>query len=209
MSEGHVIMAPIVKREPVFVNCQSVPVLGCNRGMKLLGDRVRELREERGESRDLTARLAGIPKTTLQTLEDKPQARSGYLLELASHFGVEPRWLQDGKAPKWAAPGRTGNISHLPPHPLRLDPHMLREGFVMVSDLFEDHGGRFNEERDWDLVASAYEWARTDNQTLHHEIDRAVAGRVLERGVSHGATQGQVGDAAAGKRSRGGQRRAR
>src|SRR5690606_24763483 len=148
----------------------------------------------RGESRDLTARLAGIPKTTLQTLEDKPQARSGYLLELASHFGVEPRWLQDGKAPKWAAPGRAGKISHLPPHPLRLDPHMLREGFVMVSDRCGNHEGRFDEERDWDLVARAYEWARTDSQALHDEIDLDIAGRVLERtGVQHGTKDGEVG----------------
>lgn len=184
--------------------------------MKLLGDRVRELREQRGESRDVTARLAGIPKTTLQTLEDKPQARSGYLLELASHFGVEPRWLQDGKAPKWAAPphsaNRGGNISHLPPHPLRLDPHMLREGFVMVSDLFGNHEGRFDEERDWDLVARAYEWARTDSQPLHDEIDLDIAGRVLERrGSGHGSEEGRVGNAAdtAGKRVRRVQRRAR
>lgn len=70
--------------------------------MQTIGQRVRRLREERGLSRPELAAAVGMKKTTLQTLEEKPQRSTRHLVAIASYFGVNPEWLATGKGPREA-----------------------------------------------------------------------------------------------------------
>lgn len=79
-----------------------VPGLESNSVMKTIGDRVRQLREERGLSRPALAAAVGMATTTLQTLEEKPQQSTRYLVALAAYFGVTTTWLATGKGQREA-----------------------------------------------------------------------------------------------------------
>jgi transcriptional regulator with XRE-family HTH domain len=79
-----------------------VPGLASNSGMATIGQRVRKLREEAGLSRPALAAAVGMKTTTLQTLEEKPQRTTRYLVPLAAHFHVSPEWLATGKGQREA-----------------------------------------------------------------------------------------------------------
>ena len=93
--------------------------------MQTIGQRVRMLREERGLSRPELARAVKMKTTTLQTLEEKPQKSSKFLVALANYFGVSVEWLSTGKgqreAPVKDALDEYGWSSHFG----RFDRHIL------------------------------------------------------------------------------------
>jgi transcriptional regulator with XRE-family HTH domain len=70
--------------------------------MATIGDRVRKLREDRGLSRPTLAAAVGMAVSTLQTLEEKPQLSSRYLVKLAAYFEVSADWLATGKGQREA-----------------------------------------------------------------------------------------------------------
>lgn len=174
------------------------------------------LREARGLTRDEVAAQAKVPKTTLQTLEDKDQSASKWLVALALFYGVNPFWLQTGKGPRSEsdisrhATARQGQqvidpIKKNSPtgsHILRLDPEMIRDGYTAVANFFEKAGSVFQVDRDSDLMARAYEWAQTSDQALLDSIDADVRARVAERKGKMGGKQSEA--AGRGRRSSGG-----
>lgn len=183
--------------------------------MDTISDRIRELRGE--TSRGQLSKLTGIPKTSLQAMEERDPESSRHLPALAKFWGVSLSWLQTGKGPKAAnvpetAPGdavrqqlivpiNKNTIS--PSRILRLDPAMIRDGFIVVGNLFAARGGEFKVDVDPDLLARGYEWAQSQNSTLLDSIDADIEARLSARGVdSDGRSKGEVGAKAAGRRSR-------
>lgn len=199
MIEGHAVMAPSKNGFPFLVNPHgndtSFPFCNPIPGMETMRQRLIALREARGLTRDEVAAQAKVPKTTLQTLEDKDQTASKWLVQLANFYGVSPFWLQTGKG----SPDMGDNVRHLPvqnrqqvidpinekvsegSRVLRLDPVMIRDGYKVVANFFEAAGGVFRVDVDADLMARAYEWARTGDNTLLTSIDADVRARIEER----------------------------
>lgn len=68
--------------------------------MVSLGDRVRELRTEKGLSQDDLAKLVDVSQQAIDQLESGTTKRPRYLLGLARVFGVRPEWLQSGQGRK-------------------------------------------------------------------------------------------------------------
>lgn len=73
-----------------------------NSGMGTIGSRVQKMREAAGLSRPQLAAAVGMKKTTLQTLEEKPQRTTRHLLDLAAYFKVNPDWLRTGRGQREA-----------------------------------------------------------------------------------------------------------
>lgn len=94
-------------------------------GNDTIGSRVRALRGDM--SRPELAKLTGIPKTTIQTLEEKPQQSNKWLPRLATHFDVNLDWLITGRGAKRA--GEPGQASQT----VTLDPDTLHEALVLID----------------------------------------------------------------------------
>lgn len=68
--------------------------------MSALGDRVRQVRLERGWTQKELARRARIPQSSVSTLETGGQKGSPHIVEVALALGVSVYWLRSNKGPK-------------------------------------------------------------------------------------------------------------
>lgn len=68
--------------------------------MSAVGDRVRQLRKERGWTQTELAKRAKIAQSSVAELETKPNRGSRYIVKIAVALGVSAYWLDSGKGPK-------------------------------------------------------------------------------------------------------------
>lgn len=68
--------------------------------MSALGDRVRQIRKERGWTQMQLAKKAKIPQSSVSTLESGSQKGSPHIVEIALALGVNVYWLRSGRGPK-------------------------------------------------------------------------------------------------------------
>lgn len=69
--------------------------------MSALGDRVRQVRKERGWTQTELAKRAKIPQSSVSNLETGGHAGSPNIVEVALALGVSVYWLRNGKGPKY------------------------------------------------------------------------------------------------------------
>lgn len=65
--------------------------------MASIGDRVKQVRLERGMRQGELARKVGISQATLSQLESNGSQSTAYVAKLAAVLGVSALWLSDGK----------------------------------------------------------------------------------------------------------------
>jgi transcriptional regulator with XRE-family HTH domain len=65
--------------------------------MASIGDRVKQVRLERGMRQGELARRVGISQATLSQLESNGSHSTAYVAKLAAVLGVSALWLSDGK----------------------------------------------------------------------------------------------------------------
>jgi transcriptional regulator with XRE-family HTH domain len=68
--------------------------------MTALGDRVRQVREERGWTQTELAKRAKIPQSSISTLESGQTKGSPHIVEIALALGVSVYWLRSNRGPK-------------------------------------------------------------------------------------------------------------
>lgn len=76
--------------------------------MDTFGDRLKKLRQERGETQEDAARVAGVTKQAISKIErmGTVEAAASTTEPLARHYGVNVRWLVFGQGPKLREDGQ-------------------------------------------------------------------------------------------------------
>lgn len=152
VNRSHVNNEPHTVRRPVL-----------NPGMGTIGERVRKAREAKKLSREALAAAVGMPKSSLQYLEDSPTAKaSRYLRAIAAELGVSLFWLESGK-------GEAGEPHSDPAsHDLRPDAKKMIEAYSAVLAYGGLQGVQINIfERDhMEVICLAYEMLARGEQVL-------------------------------------------
>lgn len=68
--------------------------------MSALGDRVRQVREEKGWTQKRLAEKARVPQSSISNLEIGKHKGSPHIVEIANALGVNVYWLRSGRGPK-------------------------------------------------------------------------------------------------------------
>lgn len=69
--------------------------------MSALGDRVRQLRKERGWTQTQLAKRAKVPQSSVSTMETGNQKGSPHIVQIAIALEVSVYWLVSGRGPKF------------------------------------------------------------------------------------------------------------
>lgn len=202
MMVGQQVMAHL-ERFPVRLSTtrekrpESVRLNACNTRMETIGQRVRRLREAKKLSRDKLARMAGMPKSSLQYLEDSDSAKaSRYMRSLSDALGVNFLWLETGQGEQFTHTGANGDEGHpVKAHLLRLDPDMVRKANRMLSGSlasFNLDDLAFDLDRDAELFVLAYQW--NCDQSRDDVLDEILAGvkKLANKGATHGRSDQAV-----------------
>jgi transcriptional regulator with XRE-family HTH domain len=123
--------------------------------METLGDRLRALREEKKDTQEALAKIAGVTKQAISKIERAGVIDpSGTTLEpIARRYGVRLRWLLTGEMPKYAQ-GAPEQHSQ----PLRLDPEIVRATAQALREVYdEDFGLVYSITENPELFVETYE----------------------------------------------------
>jgi hypothetical protein len=154
-----------------------------------MGTQGQRLRELRGETdRAELSRLTGVPKTTIQTIEEQPQSKSKWLPTLARYFNVNLEWLTTGRGPKLVGEPRS------PSHPTTPDPDILHEAFTLIA-FDEEMAGKYLPRNYARRLSELYSRIASDGGKLTNAHTRDFEREVFERrqnrqGVARGTEQG-------------------
>lgn len=69
--------------------------------MSALGERVRQVRKERGWTQEVLAKKARVPQSSISMLESGSHRGSPHIVEIADALGVNVYWLRKGRGPKY------------------------------------------------------------------------------------------------------------
>lgn len=99
--------------------------------MKTLGERIRELRDERQDGQEVLAKIANVKKQAISKIEngDTKDPAAKTILPIARHYGVSPFWIVFGDEPKYA-----GTASDSQSHSERYTDEMISDTVKIVME---------------------------------------------------------------------------
>lgn len=218
MIEGKLVMAAkifeISNNVNGISNRNSVPIPAMeNIGV---GSRVKTARKAKGMAQNALAKAAGMSVGALADLESGKSKSSTKLHRIAAELGIDVAQLDPPNKKRSVSDARAlyrddnrqqlidsiqENVSTYS-RVLRLDPVMIRDGHTVVDNFFTSLGGVFKVDVDPDLLARAYEWAQTHDDSILEAIYVDIEARLSERGVKKNeAAKRELGK---GKGARGG-----
>lgn len=172
--------------------------------METLGDRLRHLRSQNGDTQLTLANIAGVTKQAISKIERAGviESASSTLEPIARHYGISLRWLLTG-----AGPTREESASDGHSQPVRLDPHIVRVVARALHEAYAELGRVYSITDEPELFAEMYERTVARGMTTGNLVwlgarikGGARRGTGDERGSD--ATHGESHDSGAAGRSR-------
>lgn len=82
--------------------------------MGSIGDRIRQVRKERGLAQGELARRVGISQATLSQLENNTSHSTKEIAQFAAVLGVSALWLSNGKGERDVGEPQSSSTEHMP-----------------------------------------------------------------------------------------------
>ncbi|NDE90367.1 MAG: XRE family transcriptional regulator [Alphaproteobacteria bacterium] len=131
-----------------------------------LGDRVRQLREERGWSQnELAAQLPGVKQQSVDQLENGKVARPRFLPELAVALRTSVQWLLTGD----------GLPAHMPAADVSIDTVLLRDVMAAVETVLDQQKAKLDHKHRAEMIAVLYDMMRNEEKNNPEKMQQAAS----------------------------------
>ncbi len=153
--------------------------------MKTLGERIRELRDERQDGQEVLAKIADVKKQAISKIEngDTKDPAAKTILPIARHYGISPFWIVFGDEPKYAL-----DASDSQSHAERYSDEMISDTVrIVMEDLARR--GEFSLPKDLERVVQTFLDVlkiRAGWQLKSTPINFVELGRAIERKAALG-----------------------